>query len=1001
MNKIDYLNRNKGFFQKVFSAISIVFVLLVIGLFVLFFYIMSSTYGNAGLRGWHDDLDCEWYWISEDGTRILRRDADIPDDKPQQYETRLPDILPDDAMIGFNTGSYTTVYIDGELRLRYDEDDNFFPGGAVKNMILPINLRSSDAGKIMRIVRNDKYGKSGLPGLYYGNSYGIYTELMEKNRSGMFIAFAIASLAVVSIVMCICVRKRLKHNGAIAVLSIGVLAISFWLILNNFAFQYMFNTRYVDGIFAYFVTMVMCFPFMYYLNAVQENRYAPVYTFGALMQLATFFVTSMLHFRNMKDFTRTMLPMNLIQLVILIIMATTILIDIKKKRSGEFKYVNIGLLSLCAASVIELVNDNFFEILFNGFFLELGLVTLLIAVYIYEIRRMRDASVQAQSATRSSELKSAFLANMSHEIRTPINAIVGMNEMILRESANEAVRDYANCVKIASNNLLYIINDILDFSKIEAGKLELVENEYNLKELIIGVVGSLKDRAERKGLELNVDMDASMPSILYGDATRVYQIMVNILSNAVKYTEEGRVDFKVYGEAYLERFILRFDVRDTGIGIKEEDKRKIFSKFERFDEKRNTGIEGSGLGLAITSELVSMMAGDIVVSSEYGKGSLFSVSIVQKIVNETPVGVFETDKFFIHKCEENYSAGFEAPDAKILIVDDNGMNIRVATALLKRTKMNIDTCMSGKVMLEKVKDNRYDIILLDHMMPEMDGIETLEKFRNTRNKSEGAVVIAMTANAIKGAKEQYINVGFDDYISKPVNGVELEKTIMQYLPSHLLHTALQTEVRTKEEDKITDDICELPLMDEFDYRYARQLNGSDDIIAMVIRELYKFLPQTKDRLNSCMDIIDTEDGLKAYILEVHSLKSSAGSAGALLLSKLARILENYGKNGDVAHIRTLHDVLIEEIDKHYERIGKAGFVSEAVQKLNDNKKVMAELVKLKEHLENHHYSSIDGIVTELSKYDYPKELSADICIVTDLLDEFEYEDALAALKKIV
>ncbi len=485
--------------------------------------------------------------------------------------------------------------------------------------------------------------------------------------------------------------------------------------------------------------------------------------------------------------------------------------------------------------------DSFFSVFAVG--ICTGLV-IKIQMKVFE-EEHRQNILQREELERTSNSKNVFFANMSHEIRTPINTIVGLNEMILRRNPGGEVRDYALDIQLASKMLLNQVNDILDLSQMEMKKMKVIPVEYRTEDLFVELVELILVQAEKKRLNLFVEVDKTIPSVLYGDEKRIKQIILNLLDNAVKYTQEGGVTLTASGEEDENgEYILKVQVADTGIGIRKEDIEYLYDSFNRVEEKRNRRIVGSGLGLAITKQLVDLMDGEITVDSIYTKGSTFSVSLNQKIVDKTPVGSIK----FGERADQDgksYAALFTAPEARVLVVDDNRMNAQVAQKLLSFTQMQIDLAESGMECLEMAKKKYYHLILLDYMMPGMNGQETLKALRDQENGlCRETPVVALTANAVADAGQQYREQGFDGYVEKPVQGRALEEEILRFLPPEIVK--LQEDVsetgaarnigritgkRRKKIYVTADCVCDIPadLLEKYNvklmYLYIRTPNG--------------------------------------------------------------------------------------------------------------------------------------------------------------------------------
>ncbi len=445
---------------------------------------------------------------------------------------------------------------------------------------------------------------------------------------------------------------------------------------------------------------------------------------------------------------------------------------------------------------MDVFYDSAFAVLAVGFATGI-LMKFQNRVYENERQVAVQKSEELEAVSRS---KDDFFANMSHEIRTPINTIIGLNEMILREELSDDIAENAVNIQNASKMLLTLINDILDLSKIESGKMEIVPVQYETSAMFSDLVNIIWIRAHEKNLEFKINIDDQLPSMLYGDEVRIKQVLVNILTNAVKYTKSGSVTLSAQSELIDTNHVrLQISVADTGIGIKKENLDDLFQTFKRVDEEKNRKIEGTGLGLSISKQLIELMGGQITVDSIYTKGSTFTVILEQEIVNPEPVGSLN---YIARKRAGNrkkYSQSFEAPEARILIVDDNEMNLLVAGKLLRSTKVQVDTAKSGRECLKKTKQKYYHVIFMDHMMPEMDGEETMRLLRKQENGlCRESPVIALTANAFSGSEQRYKEMGFQDYLAKPISGPLLEATLVRYLPEDIVE--YKKEQDTEEQD---------------------------------------------------------------------------------------------------------------------------------------------------------------------------------------------------------
>ena len=622
-------------------------------------------------------------------------------------------------------------------------------------------------------------------------------------------------------------------------------------------------------------------------------------------------------------------------------------VDTLRDYTGNFVACLAKRDSLSNFTVV--VANNWWNIYGNNILLG-GLFIILLAICILIINGLinrlfnwqesvnRQLKAASDTALAASKAKSQFLAQMSHEIRTPINAVLGMNEMILRESKSEEILDYAGNIQSAGRTLLTLINSILDFSKIEDGKMEIFPVRYETMNFINDLVNMTGERAKKKGLEFKTEISSTLPKSLYGDDVRLRQVIVNLLTNAVKYTHTGSVTLKMSGEEIdSDTLALNVEVSDTGIGIHAEDIDKLFLSFQRLDEEKNRNIEGTGLGISIVQKLLDMMDSKLEVTSVYGNGSTFAFKVEQKIIDKTPLGDYEENHGKNHDDKNSVKKYLTAAGAKVLAVDDNDMNLKVISGLLKRNKIFPDLAENGQACIEMTKKNFYHIIFLDNMMPGMSGIETLKKMRAEKILNDATKVIMLTASAIAGMREIYLREGFDDYLSKPIEVSELENMLAKYLPEEII------SFETEDEKIISNEKLEIRNVEEV---IEEKIISEDEFSEQEKKFFTKACPDINLEvgLKYCMDsksffveMLETfADGKRAekiqvafeagdwknYQILIHALKSTAISIGAENLSDEAKNLELAAKNGDKEKFFANHAALMSDYKKVREEISR-------------------------------------------------------------------------------
>ena len=611
-----------------------------------------------------------------------------------------------------------------------------------------------------------------------------------------------------------------------------------------------------------------------------------------------------------------------------------------------------------------------------------------IKTYINEIKQVR---LQAEKASIA---KSEFLANMSHEIRTPMNAIIGLNDIIMEECGDAEIYAHAKDVQSAAKSLLAIINDILDLSKVEAGKMELVYVDYHIKAMVDEIIGMMDMAASQRGLILKYECDEKIPCRYCGDDGRIKQILINILSNAIKFTKEGYVRAYITGQPGRneDEELLMFQVEDTGCGIRQEDLGKIFEDFRQVDSKRNRSAEGTGLGLAIVKHLVGLMDGTIDVESVYGKGTTVRITIPQKIVDKRPV--FEVPD--VPRMEQKITDLFTAPDVKVLVVDDNVINLKVAKGFLKNYDFDLSQAESGPEAIEMVRKARYDIIFMDHMMPGMDGIEAARVIRKDCGENGTfPVMVALTANAMEGMKEHFLKNGFQDFIAKPLDRKELNQLLLRWVPEQ------NRQVREDEEKAKAPDLAAI-CIDGLDMDAAMQYYTGDEAGFMDLLELYYVDGKRKTKLLG--ELVKSD--LSLYQIEVHGLKSASANIGAMNVSFMARAQEDAAAQGDRELISEQFPVLLAEYETLLENIGQ--FLE---RQRGDEEKEMLPSLPIKdltdeiaaalEELEHFRSRECGERIEAILLHELPSDIREHLLEIQDQLRLYEDDNAEELLSRLL
>lgn len=858
----------------------------------------------------YEVFDTKWERLREDGSR---EEVQVPGKVSAEYGekvtlvTTLPKELQDGKSIFFYPiWQDVAIYINGELRQLYTTEDSRPFGKNSAFRYVYVDVSHADAGKELtyEFVSNSKY-TGMMRKIYIGDKLSIWLSRIEESGLLTIIAVFLFVMSLFCILTCGILKWVYKKTLPLNYLAWTIFLCSTWILSEIEFRQLIMKNVSVLTSCTYWCLMIIPMPLIVYMDLLQDGRYRRLYMAPVGYTIVVLVAGTFLQLFEIVQFVEQ-IPMIHAGLIISIIcIAMTVTIDLFRKRIYDYLVVAIGVYGMLLTVIVEMYLYYIGASRSLGTVLLMGLMFLLIMAIIKAGQDLFVSESKKQQAITAREAQAKFLANMSHEIRTPINAVIGMNEMILRENENAAVREYAQNIKSASNMLLGLVNDILDFTKIESGQLELVEEEYSLAAVLQDELLLLNARAAGKPLSTQIEIDPNVPSGFWGDELRIKQILTNLLSNAVKYTHEGMITLKVFYE-WIDKTQVRlgFSVKDTGVGIKKENLAELFDSFKRLELSKNRNVEGTGLGLNIAKQLADLMNGSITVESIYGKGSTFTVMIPQRVTNAEPVGNLQESLKRERAQQKVADVVFTAPEARVLVVDDNAMNLSVIKGLLKRTNVQLDLAMSGKECIKLTKHKKYHIILMDHMMPEMDGVETLRCLRaDNANPNQKTVIIALTANAIAGCREMYMQYGFHDYISKPIQAEKLETMLMKYLPKRLVRMA----------DEQQTDYLHIDSSQGLSYSLG-QAEIYQDVLQAFCDQCEEYLPK--------LEIYFNQEEWEQYAIIAHALKGNALNIGAAAFSKLSLSYEKAAKEQNGEFIRNKHTIYVQTLKELQKRVEK-------------------------------------------------------------------------------
>lgn len=938
-------------FAYMVVAIQIILVIIVLSRF----QIQDMTLAKGEVYDFNKNWTIQW----EDGTQqkidelpfVATSKAEetvvIENTIPKEYQGLTLSFLSADKML--------KVYIDGKLVYEFGTKDERAFGhtpGSITNFIdIPDEVEEGNI-RIEMVSPYDNYAANISTMIIAERDIAIF-HLIKSKLFSIICSIVIIFVGTILFILFLMQKISKKNTEGMFFLSWFCQECCLYNLIETKALSLFFGNQTLYSVMLFLILMRLPVLLLLYYEANLPKEYEKRISVLLFLSCVNNIVQIVLQILNIADFMDMVSVSHLIMFVTIVTMLKSCY-DVYKKENRGISAECIALSFMGVGAVVDVIAFYVVRVGDFGKYSRYGITIFCMIMVVIHIRKVirsysaiaeenarllqrdververqnrqlviakEEAENAKMEAMKANAAKSNFLANMSHEIRTPINAVLGMDTMILQESSERKIKEYAADIQTAGQNLLSLINDILDFSKIESGKMEIIPGDYEVASLLNDSYNMVGMRARDKNLKLTIENDSTIPRRLFGDEVRIRQIMVNLLTNAIKYTPEGNITLSMNWEKIEEKkLLLKISVKDTGVGITQEDQKKLFQSFQRVDEKKNRNIEGTGLGLKITKQLVEMMNGSISVESEYGKGSVFRVEIPQEILSEEQLGDF-SEQYVKNVSQMEYHEKFQAPEGRILVVDDVPMNLKVMKGLLKKTGLQVETAESGKQCIQMVRRKTYHMIFLDHMMPEMDGIETLHQMQQVQdNLNKDTPIIMLTANAILGAKEEYLQMGFCDYLSKPIREQELEDMIMKYLPQELIlkediKEGIKEGIGEKSEEKEAQEESVLKKFDFLDTEMGLSYCCDSEEFYLEMLETYR----NNGRYDALKELYKKQDW-ENYQIQVHALKSTSRSIGAVEVSEQAKQLEQAAKERDISYIKEHHDEMMKKYEELLEKL---------------------------------------------------------------------------------